>query len=354
MNRRIDALLEEFERTLAESSFPASVQVASAAGLRRQVRKFRSENRDGRGVEANAGKLAQRLVRRMTLAVQHADGHANSEVRRSAKALVRSAQHVPFEELAAMVGAFYGLLNKTGHRAKEKAKLEARKRYTIGKPEDDLAAVELITSDQLASTGRDLGVCVAYKRGGPGRGYHVALREGDSYFFRLETARNRTARGLIEVSRDTDQVVETAGIENDDLELPCQRVALDILRNLDATADDIEAFSEVGAFDVFLEGVPKRSWIRVGDGKYKLWCFPERGRVVLKKKQGSWSLFSCPRRRSGRRRPARRLAARRRSGTLGNWRAVSSHDGSLEVGDLLDLALRSDEFAAALRVALPK
>lgn len=218
-----------------------------------------------------------------------------------------------------------------------------------------MAVVELTTSDQLASTGRELGVCVAHKRGGAGRGYHVALRQGDSYFYRLESGRSKAARALIEVDGDTDKVVETASTENDDLELPSRRVALDILRKMDATADEIEAFSEVGAFAVFLDGVPKRSWIRVGDSKYKVWCFPERGRVVLKKKHGSWSLFSCPRHRSGGRRPARRPATRiRRSGTLGDWKRVSSHRGSLDVGDLLGLALRSDEFAAALRAALPR
>ncbi len=355
--RPISVLLREFRRALAESAFPPAVRRKSADALESRIAKFCREHQDRRGVQADAGKRVRKVLRGMTLAVGHAETHENSEVRSAAKELVRSVQHLPFEGIEGRLRAFNVLLKAAGHSLKERRKLQSRVRYTIGTEKDDLAAVEQTSSDQLQSTGRELELCVAHKRGSYGRPYHDALRQsldgdGGSRFYRLENCSSGEAVALMEVDAETDCVVAVEAAGNADFKLPSKAAGLDILRKLDVTADDVETFSAVGAFAAFLSGEPRPSWIAVGDHAYRCWCFPDRREVVLKRKAGPWSLFEW--RTPRRRKPVRTRRSNRTRGLVGlnGWHAVSGHVGSLDVGNLLDLILHSPEVCAALRSAV--
>ena len=341
----ISVLQSEFRQALADSRFPPAVQRRSATSLATRVEVFRSEHRDSAGrMHREAGRRIRRVIRGMTLAVGHADGHHDASVRREAKALIRAVQHLSFEELESRLSKFNGRLNAAGHSLKERRKLESRARYIVGTADDDLAVVELTSSDQLQSTGRQLENCVAHKRGS-GRGYHEALRDaqadnGGSRFYRLETASTGDANGLMEVDADTDCVLEVS----DDFELPSQAAGLGILRTLGITADDMDPFSQRGALSVFLTGTPPTRWIQVGSDEYRCWVFPESRRLVLKRKRGTWSMFKWslprpPRRRGTRRTPRQAY----RPAGFNRWRAVSDHQGSLTIEELVDLLLCSPE-----------
>ena len=353
--KRIAVLERELHQALEESNFPQVVRDRSAEGMRRCVSRFRLANLDAAGrVRREPNERIRKVYRDVTLVVGHADTHPNADVKREARELVRAVQHLRFEEIESRRSRFKGRLKAAGHARNERRKLESRRRHTIGRPTDDLTVVQLTSSDQLQSAGRALRNCAAHKRG-LGWTHHEALREGDSDFYLLEKSRDGVA--LIEVGTDDRDVLDIRAVGNEDFQLPSRRVGLDLLRKLEATADDIEAFTAVGAFSVFLPRVTRtRRRITVGDDEYRCWCFPEQRQIVLQRRGGPWSSFKwfAPRRPARRgpptierlRRPRGRLAG------LMDWRTAASHEDALSVGNLVELMRRSRDFRRIVQRAV--
>ena len=188
-------------------------------------------------------------------------------------------------------------------------------------------------SDQLRSTGRELELCVA-RASGDGRDYHDALRSGDSKFYRL--ARGGQAIGLVQVDADSMCIADAQGPANATVRLTRKR-ALDLLRVLEATADDAEAFSRVGAFSVFLDGTPKGQPYSYEGCTYRIWAFPDTKRIAVREtfangRRSTWSLFE----RRGSRIPER---------PLGTWVDCCYHNGAMGIGEFTDLLIRCPEIA---------
>lgn len=361
--KSIEEALRQCERELAGSRFPPGVKRRTPGCLRRSIRVFRelSTNQDGRGLKHAVKRRICRAVDRLRCAVRHAYEHEDANIRTKAKALVRSIQALTFDELDQRASRFVGLLRRAGHRRKERRLLVSRPTSWIG----DLEVAELVSVDQLRSAGRELGLCVAHAND-TGRVYHDALRSGESKFYRL--AKEGRAIGLVEVDVDEMHVADAQG--SDGCALPLSRkLALDLLRQLEITADDVDAFSRVGAFSVFLDGTPKIPAISFAGCTYRVWTFPDAKRIAVSKTRGtrstvSWSLFERRdpklrggrRRRLGRPRPAssRRDVVSRtlEPRPLGTWVECCYHDDAMCVGEFTDLLIRCPDVARIVGEAI--
>jgi len=334
------------------------------------------ENRDRRGVRHTELQGVRRMLRQLAHASRHAEGHENSQVRSSAKSLLWSIQSLSFRQIQRRASKHDGLVRKVGHRRIEAALLSKRPRLEAG----GLGLVRLTSVDQLRSAGKELQNCVAAQRV-----YHDELRQGESEFWALEDEGENLV-GLIEIEVETRQIAQCGGREGGELSLQREQ-ALQVLRALDATGDNVETFSRVGAFRVFSTASSFSDWKKphlrfesersVRDGKnlytkYGLWLFPEQDKFVIGMRRQCidsesdevtvegppcWSLFSYQKplppdgeRRSSRR---RRRRARRQDGEwvsrdLGGWEQDCLHEGAMAEGQLLEFLLRYPEICSTI------
>ena len=370
-------LAQPFVNALSASNFHPTVKEKAPEALVQQIKQYIEppENRDGRGVKASVNQSVKKTVRQLVCATRHADYHSDPNIRSKAQKLIRSISSSTFKKTADCASKFRGLCNKVGRRRNERNLREERNRLTL-EVNDKWSLVPVLSSDQLVSTGKELGNCVARKRG-PGSGYHDALREGNSKFYRLEE--EGTAAGLIQIDSDTNAVEEAQGRGREELELS-RKNALAVLRELDATADDVDAFSRVGAFSVFLpEPQPLSNAFDHNEWNYKIGVCPGEKKIVVRRKRTThpeearapmptselgrqlhrirysedvspWSLFAAEPMpgRYGRRR------ARRAEGRPAptDWRAVCMHDGAMNIGEFLDLLMRRPAIAEWIHKAL--
>lgn len=275
--------LQKIETALRTSSLPPPVQALLSA-LAQAVAAFRAENRDGRGVTQAAGKRIGRLLAYLLYAIGHAEKHPDSEVRRAARRLVRSAQYETFEQLEARARKFVGLLRKSGHRRKERRQREQAWSAVL---DDGCVLAEVATPDALREVGRQNQLCVA------NRGIACDYL-ADSRCFTL------SGEGgflwLLNVDKETDRVLEISARANDEVALP-RELALEVLEVLGATADNVGAFCDVGAFSPYLFGgkPDARGRLVVNGRQYRLDVFDGRQVVVRershKRKWKRWSLF---------------------------------------------------------------
>ena len=178
--------------------------------------------------------------------------------------------------------------------------------------------------------------------------------------------------GLIEVDVDEMHIVAAKGPGNHPLAFS-RETALGLLGVLEATADDVEAFSSVGAFGVSLDETPVEADIRHAGCDYSLWCFPDHERIAVRRTElapvavPAWSLFrrldseicNAPyrlRRRLLQNRPTRvrgeRTSRPFEDRSLGTWDACCQHDGAMSTGELTDLLIRCPEIARKVNAAL--
>lgn len=278
--------LQKIETALRMSSLPPPVQVqALLPALAQAVAAFRTENRDGRGAIQAAGKRIGRLLAYLLHAIGHAEKHPDGNVRHTARRLVRSAQYETFEQLEARARKFVGLLHKSGHRRKERQQREQAWSAVLG---DGCVLAEVTTPDALREVGRQNQLCVANR--------DIACDYlADSRCFTL------SGEGgflwLLNVDKETDKVLEISARANDEVTLP-RELALEVLEVLGATADNVGAFCDVGAFSPYLfDGKPDaRGRLVVNGRQYRLDVFVDRRQVVVrershKRKWKRWSLF---------------------------------------------------------------
>ena len=363
MNRQakpsIDSLLRSFKHVLDASDFPDAVKDNAPLGLKRRVGEFldRRENRGGRRVKREPMRRARKTLKHVTHAVGHAGLHEDSNIQTRAKALVRSLQHRSFDEIEQQASKFNGLLRKAGQRRNERRRKKARRRYKVA----GVTILGLNSVPQLKTTGKNLALCVAHGDE-LGRDHHDRLRSNASEFWRVE--RRGTATGLIEIDCESRRVVEAAGRGNRMLKLK-RKEARGILRILNATADDIDTFSRVGAFCTILDSRPKDVTPIAFDGReFRIWPDRDSRQVVIEMRRpasadGSrkalrrWSLFrreEPEHRRRLRIRRGRRM--RRLESHFPEWCEGCCHPGAISTGEFTDLVLRSPEIAGRVREVL--
>lgn len=330
LNRTAKQQLQEVAAALDASSLPLEMQTRVPQALEKSVAKFRSENRNGAGVTREAGRRIKVLLPRLGHAVRHAQEHPDGSIRREAKRMLRTAQHVSFEELEASAKRFVGLLRKSGHRRNEKRQCEQAWSTTLP---DGAELAQVPTPEALRSVGRALDLCVA-KKDSLGRMYHRRLARGQSMFCTLAVEGEVVC--LLEVDVDGHTIEETSAQGNRAFK-PQRKRAFHILEALGATADQESAFADVGAFSPYLLGEPDdRLRLEVNRYRYRVDVFREQRQVVVResRRRKRWSLFE--------------LEAPRGRG-LGHWGEV--HCGGICLAEFAALLLLP-KAAAAIRPLL--
>ena len=354
-DKSISALLRLFTVALAESGLPDPAKERVPAALEKAVNEYRgdTENRDGRGLRHDLKLGVLKTLGQLVRAVRHADSHEDANVRRVAARTVRSIQYSRFPAIQQQASRFIHVLAKAGRDRNERERKGRRRCHSVG---SSLSLIELNSVSQLRSTGRELELCVA-RNDALGRDYHDALRDGSSAFYRLE--REGSAIGLLQLDVGTRQIEDIKGRDNSPVKLR-RTEALGVLRALRASADDVDEFARVGAFEVFVGGSPAPDRVAFGGVRYRIWCFPQRRMIVV----SSWKLV-----RTKIKRPARstvrgrRLPRLKQSWTLFTWpvgrrgslsdlsEGASGGEG-MSIGELLDLCLRCPEVADIIRRCL--
>ena len=296
MSRRkeVEQLLSEIKQRLVDSEQPQPVKENVPQKLRERVETFlkKPKNRDGRGVNAKVYKDLLKALKRFSGAIAHAHSHPDGSVRRAARRLVRLPQWKPIEEIQVEARRFTGVLIKAGATRNER---EKRQEAEAGRIEIDRrwTLVPILSTRQLEAVGKKLSLCVGNKRSDWGRDYHDRLRSGSSEFWLLED--KSVPYSLIEVDvEDARVVAEAKAAENEDPELT-HELALEILKALDATADDVDCFASVGAYSLFIPTRPlPNGRLSHAGGHYDVWWSPRRKLAAVRRKRRgdeAWCLF---------------------------------------------------------------
>lgn len=326
MRHQEEVLLVQFKREINVSSLPATVKTVAPGSLKRTVGTFRDANRDGRGVTSAACKRVKRLLERAIGFLEYLeDDLADGNVLHRVREFYRSIPHERFEALEERTTNIVGLKQKIARRRNEKARRSRAERWEVL----DGELVEVPSVESLRSVGRKLDLCVA-KCDWVACDYHSRLRDGESKFYTW--ALDGSVCCLLEVDVATRCVLETSAKSNGEVSLS-RRQALAILRALDATADDIEPFAEVGAFSPYLGRRKSDACLDlVANGlEYRVRAFADPRQVVVRNPRRNrtlgWSLFE-------------RNA--RPTGALPEWCRVGGSINGLSLGEFATLLQRVD------------
>ena len=315
----LEQLLSQFQTTLQGAGMHPLPREQAVECLPALIARF--ENRP----ENRAGRRVRRVPRqRVCRTLKHLKRAAAASTRagaagREAHKLLRAIRTLPdFEALEKRAKSFIGFQNRTSYRRNER---EMRKRAPVIQLGDSLALRRVVTAGHLTTIGRMLKLCVAQ----PDSGYQRSLRNGSLVFWSIQ--RDGEVIGLLSINAD-NEVEECHGPDDKPLELD-RTVMLQILRELNATADDCEAFANVGALSIFLERSAQRpdATANFQDSLYQAWGW--KGRLAVSQDQRRWSLFSWCSKRS-------------------EW-VDATFDQNITLGQMVDLAAHCPEIAALVR-----
>ncbi len=223
---------------------------------------------------------AHKTVKHLVCAVRHAQEHPDGNIKRAAKKLLKSTTHpgVSFEELSQRASRLHGDLRKAGERrANEEREAEAQSidlgpRYRL---------VALASKRQLRSAGKVLRNCLCIEDFLAG--YWKEVKEGSAEFWVLQRKTGDgdwKPHGLLKVDTTGPRKIVECGRSRNRLLKLKRKVAKVILRALDASGDDVETFTRVGAFSAFRGGRPEVEPLQVGQRQVWLWRYPEE--IILK------------------------------------------------------------------------
>ncbi len=204
---------------------------------------------------------------------------------------------------------------------------------------DSLARVTNI--HELQAVCRALGLCAA-KNDRIGKRYHRKLREPSRFeFWKAQSDTVAVGLVLVEVSDSGREVVECQMAEGAEFRCRYRGTHLEILRKLDASADEVDEFTRRGAFRAFasraLSG--RKPLITIGGCRHEIWTLP--GELIIRSSNGSQSTFS---------RFARASASETGVlGDLGGLEQVAWHEDAMSIEQLMELAFRSKRLNNACR-----
>ena len=284
-------LLKQFQTALEGSGLHPLPRRQASEGLPALIAQFesRSENRAGKRVRRAPRQRVCRTLKNLNRAA--AAGARAGAVGKEAHKLLRAIRTFPdFETLEKRASKFIGFQNRVGYRRNERKK---REREPVIPLDNSLALRRVDTVDHLTTVGRVLKLCVAQ----PGHGYYrCGLRDGSIVFWRIQ--RDGEVTGLLSIDADANEVEDCDGFDHQPLGLG-RAVMLEILRKLNVTADNCEAFATVGALTMFLERPARRpdTIVEFQGNIYQVWGW--RGQVAIRRRQRLWSHFRWCSRGSG-------------------------------------------------------
>ena len=254
----------------ARARMPEQVELAITAFCERPG------NRDGRGVTSATVAEVRKILRHMKSAAKRVVKVGTPEAR-VARKLLKSLHHVrDFEAISERARGYAGTLQRLGKmRARRIAVCEARS-ICLGKI-DALGEVHLervVSVADMRSIGGQLQLCVAHNDS-IGREYHRRLRDNAAEFWQL---RSREPLALLEVARRDEgehgEIIECETAGESEVKLP-RSMLLRVVRELDASGDEVAEFDGAGAFWVLRQPRPPTATIEIGLARYRMWRFPD-------------------------------------------------------------------------------
>ena len=286
--RDVKRQMDRLPRSLRKAKFDWLSPRAASRSLDAKLDAFYAEARKQAGYQRTPKKaigVAHKTIKHLVCAVRHAQEHPDGNIKRAAKKLLKSTTHpgVSFEELSQRASKLHGDLRKAGERRTNEEREAEAQSIDLG-PRYRL--VELTSKRKLRSAGKTLGNCLS---GGEFlAGYWKEVKEGAAEFWVLQRKTGDgdwKPHGLLKVdTTGPREIVECERSRNRLLKLK-RKVAKAVLRALDASGDDVETFTRVGAFTVFGDSRPEVEPLQVGQRQVWLWRYPEE--IILKVRRSS-------------------------------------------------------------------
>lgn len=217
--------------------------------LRRKMEEFLQEpkNRDGRGVKTQVKQTSTTTLKHLVRAQKSSESDADPQVRNLARRLVTSSFHVDFESLIELARTFCGQANKHTQTIREsQRRIQMREVIPVGERH---TLEKITTSKFLQSVGSQLHNCLRHPRGF-GSSFHRDLRSGTSEFWLL--SKHEAPLCVIEIDSSNRTIAQCEGRDGSTPELS-RSLALNICEKLGVSGDETEAFTQVGAFQIFLK-----------------------------------------------------------------------------------------------------
>ena len=248
------------------------------------IDKFRMNN----PCKPAPGERARKTFKHLRNAYRHKDNHPDSTVKRSARKLLNGVSHVnSFEALEDSAQDFAGLVQKTGRKREEKARIQAAEQRQA----DAYGRLEQVRSvTQLRSAGKQLALCVSGAKWA--RSYLKGVYDGETELWLYH--RDDAPYALFEIYTDDCSITEcqTHGGKTPKFSA---REARTILATLNASGDDQDAFARVGVYSVFHgDPRPKTRTHDLGDKRrLRIWYYPDQIIIAIKtgKKKAAWARF---------------------------------------------------------------
>lgn len=242
------------------------------------VHKFENlpQNRSGNRVRQSIRNLVRKTLAHLSLAARNTNDGMPS--RNEARRLIRfTGCCTDFAELAQKASHFRGQHNQRVQSTNDaKARASARRI----KLSDDFELKQVKTPRELLSIGRALKNCIT--RGS----YHIDhFRNRENEFWTIQE--DGLLRGLMSFDSKTREIEEFAGSENDPV--GCSKeILLSILRKLDVSGDDVEEFSDVGAYKLLAEDIELTpTVVSVGAKTLKVWG--RTGEALFCDEESKWT-----------------------------------------------------------------
>lgn len=272
----------QLRKDLLKANLPGLSTQTVMENLALGLKAFYAEAREQAGYQRTPKKTieeAHKTIKHLVCAVRHAQEHPDGNIKRAAKKLLKSTMHPgPFEELSRHASKLHGDLRKAGERRANEEREEAALSIDLG-PRYRL--VKLASKRKLRSAGKALGNCLSRERFLAG--YWKEAKEGAAEFWVLQRKTGDgdwKPHGLLRVdTTDPRNIVECERSRNRLLKLK-RKIAKAVLRALDASGDDAETFTRVGAFSAFRGGRPEVEPLQVGQRQVWIWRYPEE--IILK------------------------------------------------------------------------
>lgn len=240
-------------------------------------------NKDNRGTTAEAIKDGFYCAIRLEQALR-VRSHDDSSIRRLAEKTVTAMLHKSFPEIRECLRTLNGRVSKVGRRRADKRRQDAARAIELSQ-QFELRELRSVTS--LQSVGRTLRNCVAKRS--YARDY---LRDPDTEMWTLYELAQQRPLYLLRVDRSAKEICEIEGHDSSSPQLE-RPLAFKVLKALDVSADDDEAFARVGAFRAFLDGQPAVESVEADGCIHWIWVLRGTEIIIATKTQTGkhWSRF---------------------------------------------------------------
>ena len=189
-----------------------------------------------------------------------------------AKKIVTAGRHEDFPELKARLSSFHGAISTAGKRRAERNRASAARTIQI---DQEWELREIRSMARLQHMGRILKLCTA--RQSCARSY---LQDTDCEMWAIHERVPDCPRYLLQVDRSTNEVNEFQGYNGSTPKVE-RSFACSVLRALDVSGDNNEAFARAGAFQALLNSEVDVRSVHAEGNFHRIWTFRDGAEVII-------------------------------------------------------------------------